>query len=612
MADVHTDLSFDDTQDFEDAQRGFIAALEPGIVHDESGRVIWDNDSYGFLEEDCPPTAHPSLWRQSRLNSIQGLFEVTEGIYQVRGLDLSNMTVVEGKTGVIVIDPLVSMETAAAALALYREHRGDRPVRAVIYTHSHIDHFGGVKGVVGQEAVDRGDVVVLAPQGFLAHAVAENVYAGTAMARRAVYMYGRHLARGPEGQIGCGLGQAASDGAVGLIAPTRDVTLTGQVEVLDGVTIEFQLTPGTEAPAEMNFLFADHAALCVAENATHNLHNLVTLRGALVRDPHEWARYLTEAIALFSDRTDVTFASHHWPTWGRERGREFLALQRDLYAYLHDQTLRRLNQGLTGSEIAETFELPDALEASWHLRGYYGSVSHNVKAVYQRYLGWFDGNPAHLWAHPPVAAATRYVAAMGGADAAIGQARAALADDDPRWAAEVLNHVVFDDPGNETATSLLAEIYDRLGQGAENATWRNFFLTGALELRSGVEAQPQAIATDLLSALSVDQVFDAMAIRLDGPGAAADGLASVIDWHITDLDVHYRVTVRNGVVVPEPLAGPPDDGAADARYALTRAELLPVLVGLTTVDPVDGDPAILTDLQAHLDRFEPDFSIVTP
>ena len=391
-----------------------------------------------------------------------------------------------------------------------------------------------------------------------------------------------------------------------------DVTHTGQVEVLDGVTIEFQLTPGTEAPAEMNFLFADHAALCVAENATHNLHNLVTLRGALVRDPHEWARYLTEAIALFSDRTDVTFASHHWPTWGRERGREFLALQRDLYAYLHDQTLRRLNQGLTGSEIAETFELPDALEASWHLRGYYGSVSHNVKAVYQRYLGWFDGNPAHLWAHPPVAAATRYVAAMGGADAAIGQARAALADDDPRWAAEVLNHVVFDDPGNETATSLLAEIYDRLGQGAENATWRNFFLTGALELRSGVEAQPQAIATDLLSALSVDQVFDAMAIRLDGPGAAADGLASVIDWHITDLDVHHRVTVRNGVVVPEPLAGPPDDGAADARYALTRAELLPVLVGLTTVDPVDGDPAVLTDLQAHLDRFEPDFSIVTP
>ncbi len=612
MTYVHTDLPFDDTQDLEDAQRGFIAALEPGVVRDESGQVIWDNDSYGFLEEDCPPTAHPSLWRQSRLNSIQGLFEVTEGIYQVRGLDLSNMTVVEGDTGVIVIDPLVCKETAAAALALYREHRGNRPVRAVIYTHSHIDHFGGVKGVADQAAVDRGDIVILAPQGFLAHAVAENVYAGTAMTRRAVYMYGRRLDRGPAGQIGCGLGQATSDGVVGLIAPTRDITHTGQVEVLDGVTIEFQLTPGTEAPAEMNFFFPDHAALCVAENATHNLHNLVTLRGALVRDPHEWARYLTEAIALFSDRAEVTFASHHWPTWGRQRGREFLALQRDLYAYLHDQTLRRLNQGLTGSEIAEGFELPAALEATWHLRGYYGSVSHNVKAIYQRYLGWFDGNPAHLWAHPPVAAASRYVAAMGGADAAIGHARTALADDDPRWAAEVLNHVVFDDPSNETATSLLAEIYDGLGQGAENATWRNFFLTGALELRSGIQAQPQAIATDLLSALSVDQVFDAMAIRLDGPRAAADGLTAVIDWHITDLDDHHRVTVRNGVVVAEPLAGPPDDGVADARYELTKAELLPVLVGVTTVDPVEGDAAVLADLQAHLDRFDPDFPIVTP
>jgi alkyl sulfatase BDS1-like metallo-beta-lactamase superfamily hydrolase len=611
MADTRTDLPFEDTQDLEDAQRGFIAALEPGVVHDESGRVVWDNDSYGFLEEDCPPTASPSLWRQSRLNSIQGLFEVTAGIYQVRGLDLSNLTVIEGDTGVIVIDPLISTETAAAALALYRERRGDRPVKAVIYTHSHVDHFGGVKGIVSQEEVDAGKVVILAPQGFLAHAVAENVYAGTAMTRRAVYMYGRRLERGPEGHIGCGLGQATSDGTVSLIAPTLDITHTGQVEVLDGVTIEFQLTPGTEAPAEMNFFFPDHAALCVAENATHNLHNLVTLRGALVRDPHEWARYLTEAMTLFSDRAEVTFASHHWPTWGRERGREFLALQRDLYAYLHDQTLRRLNQGLTGPEIAEDFELPEALERSWPLRGYYGSVSHNVKAIYQRYLGWFDGNPARLWAHPPVAAATRYVTAMGGPEAAIGHARAAREDGDPRWAAEVLNHVVFDDPDNAEAKALLAEVYDGLGQGAENATWRNFFLTGALELRAGVQAQPQAIATDLLSALSVDQVFDAMAIRLDGPRTAADGFAAVIDWHITDLGTHHRLTVRNGVVVPEPLAGPAQDGVADARYVLTKGELLPLLAGLTTVVPVEGDATVLTTLQAHLDRFDPDFPIVT-
>lgn len=605
-----TDLPFDDTQDFEDARRGLIAALEPCIVHDANGRVVWDNDAYDFLQGDCPSTANPSLWRQSELNSIQGLFEVTPGIYQVRGLDLSNMTVIEGDTGVVVVDPLVSTETAAAALALYREHRGDRPVKAVIYTHSHVDHFGGVKGITSDAEVAAGDVVVLAPQGFLGHAVAENVYAGTAMTRRAMYMYGRALEPGPAGHVGCGLGQLPSSGTVSLIAPTLDITHTGQIEVLDGVTIEFQLTPGTEAPAEMNFYFPDFAALCVAENATHNLHNLVTLRGALVRDPREWARYLTEAVDLFSDRTEVTFASHHWPTWGQERGRAFLELQRDLYAYLHDQTLRRLNQGLTGAEIAEEFALPDALDQTWHLRGYYGSVSHNVKAIYQRYLGWFDGNPAHLWAHPPVEAAHRYVVAMGGADAVMTTARAAVADGDHRWAAEVLNHLVFDDPDHADAKALLAETYDHLGQGAENATWRNFFLTGAVELRDGVQAQDQAIVGDVLSALSVEQIFDAMAIRLDGPRAAAAGLDLTIDWHITDLDTHHRVTVRNGVVVQRKVPAPLD--GADARYALTKGELLPVLAGFAVADPVVGDGAALADLQAHLDRVDPDFAIVTP
>jgi alkyl sulfatase BDS1-like metallo-beta-lactamase superfamily hydrolase len=603
-----TDLPFDDTQDFEDARRGFVAALEPGVVTNADGAVVWDNDVYGFLDEDCPPTAHPSLWRQSRLNSIQGLFEVTPGIYQVRGLDLSNMTVIEGDSGVVLIDPLISAETAAAALALYREHRGDRPVRAVIYTHSHVDHFGGVKGVTTQAEVDAGDVVVLAPQGFLAHAVAENVYAGTAMTRRAAYMYGSLLAKGPSGQIGVGLGQATSSGAVTLIAPTLDITHTGQVEVLDGVEIEFQLTPGTEAPAEMNFFFPKFEALCVAENATHNLHNLVTLRGAVVRDAHEWARYLTEAIDLFSDRAQVTFASHHWPTWGVDRGRQFLAGQRDLYAYLHDQTLRRLNQGETGIEIAEDFVLPEALEQTWHVRGYYGSVSHNVKAIYQRYLGWFDGNPAHLWPHPPAEAARRYVEAMGGAEAVVERAKAAA--EDPRWAAELLNHVVFADPDNTEARALLAEVYDGLGHGAENATWRNFFLSGALELREGVKVEGPNVGLDVLAALTVEQVFDATAIRLDGPRTAADGVDLTIDWHVTDLDVHHRLTVRNGVLVHRPVDGPL--AGADARYSLTRAEVLGVLAGLTTVEPAEGSADALADLQAHLDRFDPAFAIIEP
>ena len=597
-----TALPFDDTQDFDDANRGFIAALSPGVVRNEAGDVIWDNDVYDFLQGDCPPTANPSLWRQGRLASIQGLFEVTPGIYQVRGLDLSNMTLVEGDTGVIVIDPLISTETAAAALALYREHRGDRPVQAVIYTHSHVDHFGGVKGVTD------GDVPILAPIGFLEHAVAENVYAGTAMTRRATYMYGSMLPREAGGQIGVGLGQATSSGTVTLIPPTLDITHTGQVEVIDGVEIEFQMTPGTEAPAEMNFFFPRFSALCMAENATHNLHNLVTLRGALVRDAREWARYLTEAIALFADRAEVTFASHHWPTWGVERGRAYLEGQRDLYAYLHDQTLRRLNQGETGIEIAEDFPLPDALEQRWDLRGYYGSVSHGVKAIYQRYLGWFDGNPANLWQHPPVEAATRYVDAMGGADDVIAKARAAA--DDPRWAAELLNHVVFADPSNTEARELLAEVYDGLGHGAENATWRNFFLTGALELRTGVQAGGPSPGTDLLLALTPEQVLDAMGIRLNGPQAAADGVDVTIDWHLTDDDRWIRLTVRHGVLVHQPVDGPTD--GADARYELTRGELLPLVAGFTTAEPTEGSGDALATIRDHLDRFDPTFAIVEP
>ncbi|MGH2928736.1 MAG: alkyl/aryl-sulfatase, partial [Solirubrobacteraceae bacterium] len=435
--------------------RGFIAALSPGVVRDAAGKVVWDADSYAFLTGDAPATANPSLWRQSALVARQGLFEVTEGIYQVRGLDLSNVTFVEGDSGVIVIDPLISTQTAAAALGLYRAHRGERPVTGVIYTHSHVDHFGGVRGVIGQDEVD-GGVPVIAPQGFLEPAIAENVYAGTAMGRRAGYMYGAALPRGPRGGIGAGLGQTTSTGTVSLIAPTVDVDRTGQELTVDGVAMVFQLAPGTEAPAEMHFLFPARRALCIAENATHTLHNLLTLRGALIRDPHVWARYLNEAIELFGDRTDVVFASHHWPTWGRDRAVEFLGLQRDLYAYLHDQTLRLINQGYTGTEIAEQIELPPALRRAWHAHGYYGSVSHNVKAIYQRYMGWYDGNPARLWQHPPTEAAKRYVAYMGGADAVVGKARASADDGDLRWAAQVLDHVVFAEPGHQAGRALLA------------------------------------------------------------------------------------------------------------------------------------------------------------
>ena len=464
-------LPFADTADFTDADRGFIAALDPCVITAADGRVVWDNDAYAFLRDDAPPSVHPSLWRQSTLAARQGLYEVVEGIYQVRGLDLSNITFIEGDTGLIVIDPLISTETAAAALALYREHRGDRPVVAVIYTHSHVDHFGGVLGVTTQAEVDAGTVAVVAPEGFIGHAVQENIYAGTAMTRRASYLYGTLLERGPRGQVGCGLGQNTSTGEIAVIVPTLDITTTGEIHTIDGVEIEFQMAPGTEAPAEMHFYFPRFRALCMAENATHNLHNLLTLRGALVRDPRAWSGYLTEAIDTFADRTDVAFASHHWPTWGRERIVEFLGLQRDLYAYLHDQTLRQLNQGYTGIEIAENFAMPPALERAWHTHGYYGSVSHNVKAVYQRYMGWFDGNPGRLWQHPPEALAPRYVAAIGGIDRVVEVAREAFESGDFRWAATLLDHAMFTDEDHPGARELYADTLEQLGYGAECATW---------------------------------------------------------------------------------------------------------------------------------------------
>jgi alkyl sulfatase BDS1-like metallo-beta-lactamase superfamily hydrolase len=606
---------FDDTRDTDDAERGFIARLEPGVVHADDGRVVWDNDSYAFLTGDAPDSVNPSLWRQSRLNATQGLFEVTEGIYQVRGLDLSNVTFVEGDAGVIVIDPLISTETAAAALALYREHRGDRPVTGVIYTHSHVDHFGGVKGVTSQEDVDAGRVPVLAPEGLVGHAVAENVYAGTAMSRRAGYMYGAALERGPRGQVGAGLGQTTSTGTVTLIRPTLDVTTTGQVEVVDGVEIEFQMAPGTEAPAEMHFYFPRYRALCMAENATHNLHNLLTLRGALVRDPNVWAKYLTEAIDTFGDRTDVAFASHHWPTWGREDIVAFLSTQRDLYAYLHDQTLRMLNLGMTGPEIAEAMVLPPALENAWSTHGYYGSVSHNVKAVYQRYLGWFDGNPAHLWQHPPVEQARRYVDFMGGADAVVEKARASFEAGDYRWVAEVVGHVVFADQAHPAARELLADTYEQLGYGAENGTWRNFFLSGATELRQGPFGTPIATsAADMVAQLTPEMLFDALAIQVDGPRAWDEDVT--VDVVFTDDGARYRVRLANGVLTHRRVEEVP---GADATLTLPHhAQLMSLLAGPTPEAmaaggiELAGDAGALQRIVSVLQPGDPDFAIVTP
>ncbi|MGW4483286.1 alkyl/aryl-sulfatase [Amycolatopsis sp. NPDC004368] len=599
-------MDFGDRQDFDDAARGFRGTLDPVTIIGADGRMVFDLRPYAYLDGDCPDTVNPSLWRQAQLCRTSGLYEVTEGIYQVRGFDISNITFVEGDSGVIVIDPLISAECAAAAIALYRAHRGVRPVTAVIYTHSHADHFGGVEGVLPDGA---GDVPILAPAGFLENAVAENVYAGTAMSRRATYMYGVTLDVSATGQVGSGLGIATSTGRIGLLAPTVDITATGQEEVLDGVRVVFQLTPGTEAPAEMNFHFPGRRALCLAENATHNLHNLLTLRGALVRDPRVWAHYLDEAIELFGASTDVAFASHHWPTWDTARVVKFLSQQRDLYAYLHDQTLRRLNQGATGVEIAEDFTLPPELENAWHARGYYGSVSHNVKAIYQRYLGWFDGHPTSLWQHPPRALATRYVDVLGGVPAVLAKAQEYADAGDLRFAAELLKHAVFADPGSTDAKTALADVYQRLGYGAENPTWRNFYLTGALELRKGIAPPPLDVGSGMTAALTVEQLFDSLAIRVDGPRAAAEALT--IEWHFTDLATTIRTTLSNGALIQT--ANPTSAASVDLTLTLTKEQLLGLLSGgaLTGVDHA-GDPAVLGRLLALLDADDPGFAIVTP
>jgi alkyl sulfatase BDS1-like metallo-beta-lactamase superfamily hydrolase len=596
--------SFQDRTDVEDADRGFVGALTPGVIKDKNGRVVWDGDAYRFLDGDCPDTANPSLWRQSQLCARQGLFEVTEGIYQVRGLDLSNISFIEGDTGVIVIDPLISTECAAAALGLYRQHRGQRPVTAVIYTHSHGDHFGGVRGVLPEK-----DIPIIAPAGFLEHAVSENVYAGTAMTRRAVYMYGAVVGKGPAGQVGAGLGQTTSTGTISLVPPTLDITRTGQEETVDGVRIVFQITPGTEAPSEMNFYFPDKRTVCMAENATHNLHNLLTLRGAVVRNPHVWAHYLTEAIELFAGQSDVLFASHHWPTWGQQRITTFLSEQRDLYAYLHDQTLRLLNQGYTGIEIAEMIELPPALEQAWHARGYYGSVSHNVKAIYQHYMGWFDGNPAHLWELPPEESARKHVQAMGGADAVISNATAAIGTGELRWAAQILNYAVFADPGNTQARELLAGAYERLGHGAENGTWRNFYLQGAQELRGSVATTDiDTAGPDMAMALTVEQIFDSIAIRVNGPKAWDTAL--VIDWIFTDLKQDIRLQLSHGALIQSRVT---EGTPAQLRLTLTKPQLLGLLA-TQSLDGIDaeGDPQALTTLLALLDTADKNFAIVTP
>ena len=606
-------LPAEDGVDFERARRGFIDTLPDARVETARGGVAWDLSPFDFQGggAPAPDTVNPSLWRLAQLNLNHGLYRVTEGIYQVRGFDLSNITFVEGNEGFIVVDPLTSAEPAAAALALMRKHRGDKPVSAVIYTHSHVDHYGGVKGVLTDADIAAG-ARIIAPEGFLAEAVSENVLAGNAMGRRATYMYGALLHRGPRGHVDSGLGKAVSSGQVNLIAPTESISKTGTRLTLDGVEIVFQVTPGTEAPAEMNFFFPRHRALCMAENCTCQLHNLYTPRGAQVRDAKAWSFYIDEAIDLFADQSEVLFASHHWPRWGKADQVAFLEKQSDLYKFIHDQTLRLANHGLTPLEIAEQVKLPPSLADEWHTRSYYGTISHNTKAVYQRYLGWFDGNPANLHKHPPEAAARRYVDAIGGADAVLAKGRAAFDAGDYRSVAELVNHLVFADPDNMEARNLQADALEQLGYQAESGPWRDFYLTGAQELRlvRPKATTPRQGATGQLRTLPADQLLDSLSVRLNGDTIGRAQPAMLLTF--TDADETFSLKVRNGVLHHRP-AKP-----SETAIRLSRNTLVDLVVGDRTLEAavtdglIEGDAAPLGELLMQLDRFDFWFEIVLP
>lgn len=616
LAEAHELVAADDRKDFEFACRGFIATRkDPKIVRGD-GRIAVDLSSYDFLGGPAPETANPSLWRQAQILTKHGLFKVAERIYQVRGFDVSTISFIDAGAGWIVVDPLTSVEPARAALELLYEHVAKKPVLAVIYSHSHADHYGGVEGVTSAAEAGAGRVKIIAPEGFLEEAVSENIIAGPAMARRARYQFGLTLPRSGDGEITSGLGPGLSRGTLTLIAPTHLISRTGEEMTIGDLCLVFQLTPGTEAPAEMNFFLPQLDAVFMAENANLTMHNLLPARGALVRDSKAWADYLTESIRLFAHRSQVMFAAHGIPRFGTEEIVRFLTNHRDAYKFLHDQSVRLMNAGLTGTEIAETLELPEVLRKQWFNRGYYGTMSHNSKAVYQRYMGWYDANPANLNPLPPEPASERYVGAMGGADRVLAQAAEAEAAGELRWAATLLNHVVFADETNTEARNRLADVYTRMGRDSEAGTWRNIYLTGAQELRAGVlKLPPTSMNVGILAATTTPMLLDFAAVRINPKKAAAR--AFKINIELPERNEKILVSVGNGVMVHEHGVSDPTAGAT---LRMNRPQLLMTLFAGQPVAPMidRGEIAAEGDILlygAFVDLIEPldgNFPIVTP
>lgn len=611
-------LPMTDTQSFEEAQRGLIEAATGQVVMGPANRPVWTLKGFEFLDkETAPDTVNPALWRHARVNMINGLFKVVDRVYQVRGLDLANMTILEGDTGLIVIDPLLTAETAKAALDLYYKHRPKKPVLTVIYTHSHADHFGGVRGVVNGEDVAAGKVKVIAPDKFMEEATGENVIAGNAMSRRAMYQFGLTLPRSEKGLVDDGLGKFLSGGSITLIEPTQLIKEPRETHRIDGVDIVFELTPNSEAPAEMIMYYPQFRVLNMAEVMTQNMHNLLPMRGALVRDPLSWSKYIGGALQRYGDKSDVVVMQHNWPTWGGERIQTTLKRQRDMYKFLHDQTVRLMNQGLTGPEIAEAIKMPSALSQDWSTHPFYGHLKHNIKAIYQRYMGYYDGNPINLEALPRIPAAKKTVEYMGGADAVLKRARDDMARGEYRWVAQITSQLVFADPANKDARMLAADAYEQLGYQQESATARNAFLLGAAELRNGPPSSGAvaSAAPDVIRSLTLGMFFDYLGVRLNSD--TAQGKTIVLNWQFTDTKQNYVLNLENSALS---YVADAQSKAADATLTLTRATLDEISLQQTTFPAamqagkivVDGKREKVGEMLGMLDTFTPTFPVVEP
>ena len=620
-AEWYEKLDFSDRREFANAERGWLDNAEGRIIDGDDNRSAWDLQSYGDLNRDAPDTVNPSLWRNTQLNAKAGLFEVCDGIYQVRGFDMANTTFIRTDHGWIVFDVLMCKENMKAAKELMENRFGPLDIKAVLYSHSHVDHFGGVEGVITREQVAdaklslkkqlaSGKTLVLAPAGFLKHAISENVYAGIAMARRAQFQYGTVLDKGEKGALSVGIGMGQSTGTVALIAPTYEIGADVPKLTIDGLEIEFQLTPGTEAPAEMNAYFPKYRALWMAENCTGTLHNLYTLRGAEVRDANDWAKYIIEADQRFCDKTDVVFQSHNWPHWGEEI-HDYLLNTAAIYKFIHDQTLHYMNQGYTSTEVAAMLTLPEKLEKVWYTRPYYGTLAHNAKAVYQKYLGWYDANPVNLNPLPPSDTAKKLVEYLGSTDAVLRKARKDFEKGDYQWVAQITKELVFADPSNQKARNLCADALEQLGYQAESGAWRNAYLMGAAELRKGNLSGLARTANGLGSAMkemTVDMLLDYISILTDANAAQNDDVT--LNLIVTDVNEKFYVTRKNGILLSYSGENRPD---AQATVTCKRLQLLALMQGQQAGQvQVSGDATALKRLLAYASKFEKTFNVIEP